>query len=118
LHIFLRSFNNYTIFFLQLLLSFQSSNSVLQIFKIIDTYFWKDTTFVKDTNAYVNVVRWLHSFLISKLDRDEWSELCVSAFTLVGISPVLIKQEAGWVQNRSGRFGKEKIPLPLPGIES
>jgi hypothetical protein len=31
---------------------------------------------------------------------------------------VLIAQEAGWLQSRSGRGGEEKNPLTLPGIDT
>ena len=51
----------------------------------------------------------LHTYLHLNLPQSN---------TLAGTSPILIKQEVVWVQNRSGRSGKEKIPLPLPGIES
>jgi len=31
--------------------------------------------------------------------------------------PLLTEWEAGWTPEPSGRFGAEKNPLPLPGIE-
>jgi hypothetical protein len=36
---------------------------------------------------------------------------------VLGVLFRYFQYDGGWAQNRSGRFGKEKDLLPLPGIE-
>jgi len=57
-------------------------------------------------------------FLTSALDGGEWSALRSGRFTTGGKMPGYpLKRRLGRPHSRSGRGGKEKESLPLPGTE-
>jgi len=51
----------------------------------------------------------LHAFWTSALDESEWSASHPEFFNPEANAPDDFEQKAGWIQQRSGRKGKEKI---------
>jgi hypothetical protein len=67
---------------------------------------------------YEGVKAWLNSFLTPTLDGGKWSASRPGHFTPVeSAPPIPFNRRLGGPQKRSGRYGEENNPLPLPGIE-
>jgi len=67
--------------------------------------------------TYRGAVIYLHAFLTLALDRDEWSSHVPATLPLGKEHQYPLDRKLGGPWSQSGCSGKDKISLPLPGIE-